>query len=143
MILPTSLLTLCALFWTLEASPLSPSFVVQNQQHPQGVLPVPTSPAPTPVEPRRGDHTQTLLQNLALRPELSKLYSLVSKRKYFANALNQTDADLTLFAPTNEAFDKFRGLPDDNTLNEVPFSFKKRIIVMKTSNNAYSKFDRF
>ena len=66
----------------------------------------------------KGVPDKTLLQNIAQRPELSVFHSLISGT-WLANALEAIDADLTVFAPTNEAFKKWHAPPDNDTVIQV------------------------
>ena len=87
------------------------------------MVPALTVQSNTPILPPmnvfRGDHSKTLLDNIANQPDLSTFYKLITERKYLINALSQADANLTVFAPTNAALDKLKSVPDDETLTQV------------------------
>ena len=62
--------------------------------------------------------TNTIVGNAIAIPELSTLVSIVASPGYeeVLNALNNPNANLTLFAPNNAAFAKLPAVPDYETL---------------------------
>lgn len=88
--------------------------------HQASILP-PAADHRRPIKSFRGDHSKTLLQNIALHPDLSKLHAILQTRKLLSHALNESDADLTLFAPSNAAFDKAGDIPDDDSLTNARY----------------------
>jgi len=70
------------------------------------------SPHPHPPhndKPGDGDSSKTILEVIRDDKAFSKLYAFVKERETLANALNSSDADLTLFAPVDSAFWEHEG----------------------------------
>ncbi|KAJ3285206.1 hypothetical protein HK104_009601 [Borealophlyctis nickersoniae] len=59
---------------------------------------------PSPSKPGSGNSSLTILEILESDEAYSKLYDIVKKRPAIAEALNSTDANVTLFAPVDSAF---------------------------------------
>ncbi|KAI8922847.1 FAS1 domain-containing protein [Entophlyctis helioformis] len=63
--------------------------------------------------------TKNLLELVASHSTLSTLAKLVNERDAFVAALSDPNADLTVFAPSDEAFDRLHNTPPSEAVTEI------------------------